>query len=262
MTHTLQNLDPLFSFQGYSVNPSDSTNNYASGLIDDISTDSKKNGIENGTIIIAKEQTLGRGQAENIWESEKDKNLTLSIILFPKFLNADRQFMLSKVISLALTDFVKNYAANVKIKWPNDIMLGQKKIGGILIQNSLCQNSISDSIVGIGLNVNQTEFENYCPSATSVKSEIGIDLNLDECLKMLCFFIDRRYQQLVDGEFEYIDNEYLSNLFQFQQFRLYKSKGEFFTAKIIGVENMGNLILETEVGERLFFAFKEVGFVF
>ena len=113
----------------------------------------KKEELPEGTIIWADEQTKGRGQRGNSWESEPGTNLTISIILFPHFLKAEDQFLLSKVTSLAITDYLANRFNQVTIKWPNDIYVANDKIAGILIENSIIGSSFEYAVIGIGLNI-------------------------------------------------------------------------------------------------------------
>ena len=134
----------------------------------------KNTEVAEGTVVLAKEQTSGRGQVNNTWESSYGDNLLMSIVLYPEFLHAGNQFLLSKFVSLAIVDFLSYYLENVTIKWPNDIYVGNKKIAGVLIENSLRGAFISSSVVGIGLNVNQTEFSSSIPNPTSLKNESNV----------------------------------------------------------------------------------------
>src|ERR1035441_10550859 len=130
-----------------------STNNFAKDML------SNTRPVE-GTAIMAKEQYAGRGQMGNAWETESGKNLTCSFILYPEFLEADKQFFLNMAVALAVKDFCEHVLHDeIKIKWPNDIYYHDKKLGGILIENSISGNKISSSVIGIGINVNQTAFD-------------------------------------------------------------------------------------------------------
>ena len=144
------------------LNRVNSTNKYAVEMI------AKSKPIE-GTVISASFQYEGRGQIGRFWESEAEKNITCSTILRPDFLEASDQFQLNIAISLALHDFISHFLDNkdVKIKWPNDIYVGDKKIAGILLQNSLIGKKVNSTIVGTGININQTEFSGDVPNPTS-----------------------------------------------------------------------------------------------
>jgi len=215
-----------------------STNRYAQQLLEQ-----NENALE-GTVITAKEQVEGRGQRGNNWEAEADKNLTLSIILKPNFLSIDKQFQLNKMISLAIFDFIKlKINEQVSVKWPNDIYIGNKKVAGILIENILRQNKITQTVVGIGINVNQIIFSDENKNAISLKMLTEFDFDLDECLQLLCECVEARYFQL-KANTKKIDEDYLNNLFQFNLFKNYKIGTALVYAKIKDISELGKLILE------------------
>ncbi len=230
--------------------------------------------LAEGAIVITQKQEDGRGQRGTFWESEAGKNLTLSILLKPTFLKADEQFSLSKTISLGVLDFISsiNHQPSTinhpKVKWPNDIYIGNKKVAGILIENSVNGNSISHSIVGIGINVNQEKFSSELPNPTSLRIVTGDELNLEDCLSQLCSCIEKRYLQLRPQPLTPspkreggMDSDYLKNLYRFNEWANYNYKGETIKAKIIGVTKIGKLVLEKENGEKLECDFKEVVFL-
>lgn len=235
-----------------------STNSYAMDLI-------QKSEVVEGTIIHALNQVDGRGQRGNIWHSEAGKNLTISVILKPSFLPAHRQFDLNKVISLAVFDFIGSkipaLKEQCKIKWPNDIYIGDKKIGGILIENSLKGNQISWAIIGIGLNINQETFHPSIPNPVSLKQLSNITHQLNELLEELCLFIEARYLQLKNNSTATLNADYLSVLFRYKQFSNYIYNNESIYAKMIGVSDQGRLIIEKEDGTLTSCDFKEISFV-
>ena len=237
-----------------------STNSYLADLCNE------KN-LTEGTAVITNAQEQGRGQRGTYWESEAGKNLTLSIFLKPTFLKPDEQFSLSKAISLGVLDFVasiNNQQSTIhypKVKWPNDIYIGTKKIAGILIENSVNGNSISHSIVGIGINVNQENFSVELPNPTSLKLETGKEFDLEESLEQLCSCIEKRYLQLRNRPKE-IDADYMENLYRFNEWASYVYQGKKLKAKIAGVTKIGKLVLEKEVEKNLECDFKEVEFIF
>ncbi|MBE9467015.1 MAG: biotin--[acetyl-CoA-carboxylase] ligase [Bacteroidetes bacterium] len=230
-----------------------STNEYALDLI-------KNDIVAEGLIVFAKYQTSGKGQKDNFWESEKSKNLLLSIILHPNFVKVEEQFLISKAVSLAVADFVNTKVDKVSIKWPNDIYVDDRKISGILIENTLSGNIISNTIVGIGLNINQIDFISDAPNPVSLKLLTGKTYILDDCINQLSFFIEKRYKEL-NNDFNKTNFDYLKSLYLFNFFNLYEAKGERFVAKIIDVENNGELILETRQKEIRKYFFKEVSFL-
>lgn len=141
--------------------------------------------LSHGAIIAARRQTAGRGQRGNTWESEPGKNLTFSMLLHPSDITAARQFEMSMVVSIAICRAIEKFVPGkkVKIKWPNDIYIDDRKICGILIENTLLGDRIDRAIVGIGINVNQTEFLSDAPNPASLIHYTGRQLNLDEILE-------------------------------------------------------------------------------
>ena len=240
-----------------------STNTYLTDLC------AEKN-LSDGTVVITDRQEQGRGQRGTNWQSETRKNLTLSILLKPTFLKPDEQFLLSKVVALGVAEFIastpslllkeKGVRDEVKIKWPNDIYIGNKKIAGILIENSVNGNSISHSIVGIGINVNQEKFSAELPNPTSLKIITGKDFDLEDCLEKLCSSVEKRYLQLRNHSKE-IDSDYLKNLYRLNELVNYNYRGEKLRAKITGVSKIGKLILEKVSGKKIECDFKEVVFL-
>ena len=231
----------------------DSTNNYAQKLI--------KNDFEHGSLIITDEQTAGRGQGSNNWESEKGKNLLFSILLKPDFLLAEDQFLISKVVSLGIVDFLKSYTESASIKWPNDIYIGEKKIAGILIENRLFTDKISSSIVGIGFNLNQEIFHSDAPNPVSLKNISHKDHNPESSLEQILFAIEKRYKELKNQGRENINSAYLKNMFRLGEFRVFLAEGSVIAGKISGVNQYGQLGIESMEGEIKYFGFGEISFV-
>lgn len=230
-----------------------STNNYAA-------TQLLTKRPPEGAVFIADSQVDGRGQDSNKWESEPNKNLTFSIIIYPDFLEITRQFEISKAISLGVADFLKEMADNVSIKWPNDIYVGKRKVAGILIENSIRTNKIYSCIIGIGLNINQRIFTSDAPNPVSLSQITGKDYNLNDFLSCLCRKIDIRYRQLRDREFRRIDDDYTEMLYQLSAWSLYSDGNVDFEGKILGVDQIGQLRIENRAGEINKFQFKEVIF--
>lgn len=220
-----------------------STNSFLAGL-------SQNEKLPEGTLVIANCQEQGRGQRGTSWNSESGKNLTLSVLLKPVFLPPHGQFGLSKAISLAVADFIRhcldghNAGEAVKIKWPNDIYIADKKVAGMLIENSVSGSSVENSVVGIGINVNQEKFPEPLPNPVSLKLITGKEFNLDDCLEQLCFYIERRYLQLKSNARE-TDNAYLTNLYRYNSPGQYLINGKKMTARITGITKTGKLVLET-----------------
>jgi len=231
-----------------------STNVYATQLL-------RKGTTLNGTIVSTFNQTKGKGAYKNQWLSQADKNISISILLFPKFLRIDQQFKLNMVICLGITDFLcKNFNKPFKIKWPNDIYYEKQKMGGILIENSLQGNQLKSSIAGIGLNINQTVFEENLPNPISLKQITETTFNLYEVLEGLIPIIEQRYIQLQQGDFETLECDYLDLLYQFSEPAFYEFDGQKQEGKIVGIDAQGKLLIAFK-GEVKAFGFKEVVFL-
>jgi BirA family biotin operon repressor/biotin-[acetyl-CoA-carboxylase] ligase len=214
-----------------------------------------------GTIIRADHQTAGRGQPGNKWESEQGKNLLISIILYPSMVRPEDQFIISMTLSLGILDFLEPKIQKCSIKWPNDIYAGNDKIAGILIENSLSGPRISFSVAGIGLNVNQTDFVSGAPNPVSMKLITGADHDRDACLSELAAALDKRYDQLKDGEYRQIKNDYIANLYRYGQWANYKDQSGTFPARIISVLDDGKLVLENRDRTKRGYYFKEIEFI-
>ena len=232
----------------------DSTNNYAKQQI-------RENEPTEGTVFLTYEQTMGRGQQKNVWESEPRQNLLFSIVLCPDFVEMRRQFRLSKVVSLGIYIAINKYVSGVKIKWPNDIYVGDRKLCGILIENSVMNCVLNNSIVGIGLNVNQTVFRSDAPNPVSLKMLTNQHYDCDIILSEILSEIDRYYSMLRDGQEEQIDNEFLAALYRLNELHFYKAEDEVFEGQIVGVNEIGQLLIRKKDGKVLEFHFKEVEFL-
>ena len=232
----------------------DSTNNYAKELL------AKEKPME-GTIIVAQEQHSGRGQMGNAWKTEAGKNLTLSVILYPEFLDADKQFYLNMAISLAVKDFCESVLADeIKIKWSNDIYHLDNKLAGILIENTISGTRISSSVIGIGINVNQQEFDSSLANPISLFQISNMEYNMETLVELLCSFIEKYYLQLRQLHFNFLEKGYTVALYRYQQTHEFKKGEQVFRGEINGVAKDGKLIIHSG-GKEMRFGFKEVEFV-
>lgn len=245
-------MDSVFEPQFEWLDKVDSTNSYCMGMAN--------NGKPEGYAVAAFYQEQGRGQRGNSWESEDGKNLTFSLLLRPTFLRVEEQFLLSKVVALSICDWIKPHGETATIKWPNDIYVGDKKVAGILIENSFSSQVLDLSVVGIGLNLNQTNFSTDIPNPTSMMLLTNKQFRPEIVLSELVASIQARYYQLKHGQKELLPEDYLKSLYKFQHYFNYSSSEGKFKAKIIGVQPTGKLILETDEGQQLSFGFKEVSF--
>ncbi len=234
----------------------DSTNNWLKAYL------SKSAPVAEGTVIMAEEQFAGRGQAGNTWISRPGENLTISILLKPGFLQPGEQFQLNKAVSLAVSDVLKRYLPDaVRIKWPNDLYAGDQKLGGILIENILQGNRIKHAIIGIGLNINQLEFDKSLKNVTSLRKILHIHYDISSILTEICAAIEARYLQLRAGRSKLQDKDYLEMLYAFNREQLFETEGITITGIIRGVTPAGRLIIDTPVSDNLSFGFKEIKFI-
>lgn len=204
--------------------------------------------VAEGTVVITDNQMAGRGQRGNTWESEPWRNLTFSIILKPTFLHPKDQFALNMAVSLGLYDYLIAQTADAKIKWPNDMMLGNKKTCGILIENQVSGRQIQSTIVGIGLNVNQLRFD--VPTATSLAINRGHEFDLNRVLPELLERIEARYLQLRTGM--NLRTEYIEALYGRGERRKFKTGDKIFEGVISGIDAAGLLEVEIDSGKRYF----------
>lgn len=235
----------------------DSTNSYAIDLLKQIKP------VE-GTIIYTFNQKNGRGQRGNTWQSEPNKNVALSLILYPQFIKPESQFLISKITALAIADLMSallkenDKTHEIRIKWPNDVYIDDKKIAGILIENNINNNALNSSVIGIGINVNQENFEKNIPNAISLKLLLNKEFDIVQLIHQLCEFIEARYLQLRAGKMDKINEEYVNQLFLFNQWHAFKCNGNLLNGKIIGVSAIGKLKIEIESGEVKEFDLKEI----
>ncbi len=203
--------------------------------------------LENFTIAVADSQSKGRGQLGTLWNSQPGKNLTASVSVDVSFLPVDYSFWISMVISLALSKTLKEFGIqSVKVKWPNDILAGQKKICGILIDNVIKINKLQTCIIGFGLNVNQVQFDNL-PQATSMKIASGESYDLDAILDCVIVNLKMYVNLLKSMDYSAIKLLYESELFRKEKPSTFKSvEGDLFSGFIKGVSKSGHLQVMTE----------------
>lgn len=230
-----------------------STNGIATEIIQ------RGNAIE-GTVIVTDNQFAGRGQRGNDWEALPGLNITLSIILKPSFVQPAHQFRLNVAVSLGIHDFlIKQQLSTHFIKWPNDVYVGTKKMGGVLIESTLVGNQMGCSIVGIGLNINQLGFIN--PNATSLRiAKSSKEYDLPSLIEQLCETIEKRYLQLRNGNENEQKEEYLANLFRIEEWHIFRVNEQEIEGQIIDVDETGKLVLQTRQAIKTF-GFKEIAYV-
>ncbi|GIV38094.1 MAG: biotin--[acetyl-CoA-carboxylase] ligase [Cyclobacteriaceae bacterium] len=211
--------------------------------------------VAEGSVVIAGYQYAGKGQRGNLWLTEPGQNLTFSVLLKPFWLQASQQMYLTRVFALGITDWLKTLmAAEVHIKWPNDVLLNRRKVCGILIENQLHREHIAMTIGGIGVNINQAYFP--FASATSLFKETGREYNLDQCFYDLMVCLDRRYAMLQRGMLGDLHNDYLAQLFGLGMEINFSTGNSSFPGTVLGVDDYGRLEVRTPWGIRLY-GFKE-----
>ena len=221
-----------------------------------------------GDVVWADFQTAGRGQRGHEWHSRKGENMTFSVVLEPTFVPIAEQFAVSEVVALSLVDMLAEYGIEARIKWTNDIYVGDRKLVGILIEHSLATSTLRRTIVGIGINVNQTEFDASLPNPVSMAQLLDGELNAEEVLQRFLAHLQRNYEVLCEMQNakckmqNVLHERYNALLYRLNEYRTYAlPSGERFEAKILGTASNGALRLEDKQGKIKDYLFKEVEFV-
>jgi len=228
-----------------------STNLQASALLSSFK-------IREPFVVSAAYQTSGKGQGSHAWISEAGQNALASFVFFPPQLKLEDNFYLSMLASLAVQDVLLSGNKGIQIKWPNDILADGKKIAGILIENSLLGKYIVHTIIGIGLNVNQTIFPEFDRPATSLRLLTGKEAEPEEIIKQLHVRLFERIRLLKSNSFEALKKEYLTNLYMLNQEAEYMKDNQTFKARIEGIDSFGRLILQMPDGRRKMFDARDV----
>ena len=213
-------------------------------------------------VVSADEQTAGKGMGSNGWESEVGKNLTFSIALNMSFLPAERQFLLSEAVALgvihALDDLLP--AEKLHIKWPNDIYYENHKLAGILINSTIKANIMDVSIIGIGLNVNQMQFQDWPTHPISLKMITGNDYDLKPLLEQIVESFYKKVETL-KAEPNEIEKAYLQRLYRYRTWADYEVDGKVLRLLITGIDHFGRLLLIDEANNPYCFDIKEIKFL-
>lgn len=230
----------------------DSTNNYAMALL-------QKREIEAEIAVFAMEQTHGKGRRGKQWMSNKAENIMMSVVVQLQWLSISRQFDLSVAVALSCFDLFEKYIlGNLFIKWPNDIFINDSKAGGILIENVIKGNIWQWAVIGIGLNINQQNFEEGILKATSLTIETGKEYDVIELADKLHHILLARIDQLKAGNFDKMLEEYNSHLYARGKMLKLKKQNVLFETTILGVSKFGELITKDTVERK--FNFDEVEF--
>ncbi|MBO7220892.1 MAG: biotin--[acetyl-CoA-carboxylase] ligase [Alistipes sp.] len=237
--------------------------------------DARDEKYHEGDVVWADFQTAGRGQRGHEWHSRKGENLTFSVVLEPTFVPIAEQFSVSEVVALSLVDMLAEYGIEAKIKWTNDIYVGDRKLVGILIEHSLAPSSLRRTIVGVGINVNQKEFDASLPNPVSMAQLLGRELDTEEVLQCFLQHLQENYESLrriknsqlstLNSQLnsdDVLHERYNSLLYRLNEYHTYAlPSGERFEAKILGTAPSGALQLENKQGEIKDYLFKEIEFV-
>ena len=215
--------------------------------------------VKDRDVILTWKQTAGRGQTTNKWESDDNKNISLTLILKPDNLEAVNQFVVSMVISLGVVRFLQRYVENVKIKWPNDIYVGDKKICGILIEHAIAGSTIAYSLCGIGININQKEFFSNALNPISLFQILNRELDLQQVLGELLTDINVYYYDI--AKYSTIKEEFLEKLYRKDGVWQWCDTNGIFEAQIVGIDDFGQLILEDILKKQRIYAFKELKYL-
>ncbi|MCH5228683.1 MAG: biotin--[acetyl-CoA-carboxylase] ligase [Muribaculaceae bacterium] len=213
-------------------------------------------------LVYCKEQTAGRGQRGNSWESEPGKNITASVVFHPGDFKASAQFLISEIVALSIAEYLQKKDVSVKIKWPNDIYAENKKICGILVEHVVTGRNITRTIAGFGINLNQTEFKSDAPNPISLKMITGKNYNIDEEIKELADILEKNIYSLKEPGGTH--TQFLSKLWRAdgQYYNFFdRKKEERIKARITTVAEDGIIFLTTDSGEMREYAFKEIEYI-
>jgi BirA family biotin operon repressor/biotin-[acetyl-CoA-carboxylase] ligase len=232
----------------------DSTNSYLKEL-------AREKNLDDFTVVLAEHQTKGRGQRGSTWYSNRGKNLTFSMLkTFDRF-NTDQQFYISMAVSLAISSLLQELGISSFVKWPNDILADEAKIAGVLIENTIKGNTIVQSVIGIGLNVNQQKFDTIGNRITSLYNCLGESCKLDEIFEKLMAQLKHYMNKLEIGHNDEILNAYLKAMYRFKKPTSFKTKTDgLIKGMIIGIDKGGQLIIQLNSGQHRSYMMKEISF--
>lgn len=237
------------------LDATESTNMYLKRLM-------KEETLEEGSMVVADFQTGGRGQVGNSWFSSQGKNLLFSLLIYPKDVPANAQFIISRIAALAVKNTLDQFTDDIRIKWPNDIYWKEQKIAGILIENDIENKNITNSVIGVGININQQLFTPDLPNPVSLRQITGTIHDRDYILEIFQREFFLLYRDFERGDIKTIEDEYMLDLYRVNGYYTYEDKSGRFMASIEGVLPSGHLVLKTmDTEEERKYAFKEVAFV-
>lgn len=223
----------------------ESTNVYAAQLV-------AQKPVAEGTVIDTAYQTNGHGQKDRIWDSPEGQNITSSVILRPHWLKIQDQFLLNVMTSMAIVDTLQFWMdQSIKVKWPNDVYVNDKKISGILIQSGIQGSTLQYSIIGIGLNVLQNKWPSEVKNPTSIVLNTSDDIDLNEVKSMLFEQLEKHYQTIQKDASKLLDR-YRGSLYKKDEETVFYIQGKSVKGTVRAVDDFGRLIVDTSDGPRLF----------
>ncbi len=220
----------------------------------------EENPVE-GSVVYTDFQTRGRGQKGNSWFSSPNKNILFSLVIYPNFIEAKSQFLISKIAALSVKNVLSKYTQDIRIKWPNDIFWNDCKIAGMLIENDLADTKIQQSVIGMGININEESFPDNLPNPVSLYQICNRTFDTKKILGEIIREYQHLYENAKRGVVDSINSEYMKDLYHGESFYEFIDAEGKFKAKIQNILPSGQLILEKESGEKKAYAFKEVQFV-
>lgn len=242
----------------------DSTNLFVREILSDESSGgvtSAGSSLPGFTLVVADDQTKGRGQKGNSWETEAGKNIIFSLLCHPAFIHPAHQFLLSQSMAVAVQQTLSEYVNGVEVKWPNDIYVGDKKISGTLIECDLQGKHISNCIIGVGININQTAFRSDAPNPTSLRLLTGKEHDREQILSGIIGRFQQMYDMLRQGDEATIRTSYMKNLYRREGMHCYADARGEFMAEVAGIEPTGHLLLRFDSGNVVRYEFKDVKFI-
>ena len=232
----------------------DSTNNYLRNY-------AAQNELDSSVLLLAGYQTAGRGQHANSWHSKPDKNLLLSLLI-EEVIPVGKAFYLSKITALAIQRLLEDeIGEKVFVKWTNDIYVADKKIAGVLIENTMKGDKITRSIIGVGLNLNQIEFPKDLPNPVSLKQITGKDYDIEKFGMKFYNNFQETFLKFQQGFFTILDNDYNNCLYKKNQWVGIKTENQNKMVKVLLVNPKGALIVENKKGEQEQFVYGEIQFL-
>lgn len=236
------------------ISETSSTNTYMHELLE-------REKVPEGSCVWADFQTAGRGQIGNVWESEAGKNLTFSIVIYPNFLLANRQFLISELSAYSVKELLDKYTSDITVKWPNDVYWKDRKICGMLIENDLSGQNLYASVSGIGINLNQKEFYGGAPNPVSLWQILEHEVDRETCMQEFLDIFYANYVLILEGRENELHDKYMQSLYRKEGFYWYEDANGRFEAALQGIEPTGHLLLALKDGTVRRYEFKEVKYI-